>query len=136
MNLSMTVCNCSITLPKAFIKPGFYHRNCMTRPEAQCLSTLMQEKVQIAHNHGAQCLDKCRPSCEYWDYSPSVTYNNFPSKALVRRLLNTKAFGIGIEDFDADQHIVGKDESKSFDDLIILDISFTELSVSPIRAGK
>jgi hypothetical protein len=126
----MAVCNCSIVIPRAYLKKGFYHRNCMTRAEGQCISEVMHEEGLAATHNFSECVNRCRPSCEYWDFSPTVTYNKFPSKSLVRRLLQSKVFGNGIEDFDAKHKILGVDGRKSIDDLIMLYVAFTDMAVS------
>jgi hypothetical protein len=125
----MQFCNCSyfpteFLLKEVNIYPGY--RLCKNYGEDdQCIRKNLHDKMKNGHQHYEQCLNKCRPLCNYWEYSPTVTYNQLPTKMRnPRHPEDRKQSGI---DINVDERSILRNG-----DLTVLEIRFADKSVESL----
>ncbi len=77
-------CNCSLLVPSKYrvssVKQGF----CISPKHQLCV--FRNQVLNLKNEKLSQCVQKCKPSCEFWEYAPMVSYGEFPGNADVQRL--------------------------------------------------
>ena len=105
LELLIAKCGCIMYVPADLLKNPSATPICQSFQDLMCLTTV---KVDSQY-----CLTKCKPSCNNWQYSPTISYTKFPSPKL-RQWLSEKGW------------------DKNMDDIICVQISFAEMTVSII----
>ena len=63
-------CKCGMVIPKRFLKKGIKYTSCAETGQKQCLTDNV--------TRDEKCMERCKPSCEYWELTPMVTYGTWP----------------------------------------------------------
>ncbi len=73
-------CNCSVLIPAPYVFSNGSYRQCISEAEKQCRKEMT--RISASTEFTQKCRLQCKPSCTYWEFSPTISYSKFPSRNL------------------------------------------------------